>query len=309
MISAAFLRYVDRAREGRLSLWRLAVGVVLILFVWVLVTLAVMLLGATLGGFGSGNVDARAAVNNFLASPEGVAAALTTFFGMSFGVLLAVKAVDRRPFGTVLGAEARLSWRDFWRGLTASLIASALGELATYFVDPSLRRSAMSIGAWLLWLAPLALLLGVQVSAEELMFRGYLTQSLAARFKSPLIWALIPIALFTILHWDAQSEPSMKGAMLLSIGAFAVLATVLVVRTGNLGAGVGVHLGLNSFGILIVSHMSWLSGGALFTSRALDAGGWSVLDALLVGLLSVASFLLMALFLLHPRSPLKAGAA
>ncbi len=300
---------MDLAR-GRSALWRISLGLVLILAVWAATTVATVSLGGVISVFTMGPSlaeDPNAYVNAFLATPPGVATALASFLGMSGGVFLAVKFVDRRPLGTVLGAERRLAWRDFWRGLTAALIASALGEVATYFVDPSLRRSTIGVAAWLLWLGPLTLLLFIQISAEELMFRGYLMQSLAARFRSPFVWALIPIVLFTILHWDGRSPPSMRAAMLLSIGAFAVLATVLVVRTGNLGAGMGAHLGLNAVGILFVSHMSWLSGGALFMSRALDAGGWSLLDSVLVGVFSIGSFALMGLFLLHPRSPLKVG--
>jgi hypothetical protein len=302
----AFRRYAERACEGRLALWRFGAGVALILVVWGLVTVVVMTGGAVLNGAVIG-VDPRAAFEAFLASPAGVAAALATFFGMTGGVALALKVADRRSFGSVLGASGRLSWRDFWRGLAASLIASGLAEIATFFVDPSLQRSAIGNGAWLLWLAPLTFLLFVQVSAEELAFRGYLMQSLAARFKSPLVWALIPVLLFTLLHWDAQSSPAMKAAMLLSIAAFAALASVLVVRTGNLGAGIGAHLGLNMFGILFVSHMSWLSGGALFESQPLDTGSWSVLAAVLVALSAILSFLLMGVLLLHPRSPLRVG--
>ncbi len=309
MISSAFLRYVDRAREGRTALWCIGAGAAVILLVWAFVTIVAFIVGAVWSGFLPGVGDPGAFMQVFLASPGGAATALASFLGMSGGVFLAVRLVHGRPFATVLGASGRIAWRDFSRGLAAALIASALAEGAAFFVDPSLRRNTIGLTAWLIWLAPLVLLLFVQVSAEELAFRGYLMQSLAARFRSPLVWALIPVALFTALHWDAHSPPAMKAAMLLGIGAFAVLATALVVRTGNLGAGIGTHLGLNAFGILFVAHMSWLSGGALFVSRPLDSGDWSLLDTLLVGVANVGNFALMAVFLLHPRSPLKVGEA
>ena len=101
----------------------------------------------------------------------------------------------------------------------------------------------------------------------------------------------------------------MTAAMLASIAAFAATATVLVVRTGNLAAGIGAHLGLNTFGILVVSHMSWLSGVALLNGQPVDVGEWSGLDAFLVGVFGVAPFVLVALLLLHPRSPLRVGEA
>jgi CAAX protease family protein len=309
MLSPAFLRYVDRAREGRVALWCLGVGIVVILLVWAAVTVLAFVIGVFVGGLGLGGGDPQTALQDFLASPAGVATALASFLGMSVGVFLAVRLVQGRAFGTVLGTSGRLAWRDFWRGLAAALIASATSELATFFVDPSLRRSAIGLVAWLIWLGPTLVLLLIQVSAEELTFRGYLLQSLAARFRSPFVWALLPLALFTALHWNALLAPPMQAAMLVSIAAFAAAATVLVVRTGNLGAGVGMHFGLNTFGIIFVSHTSWLSGAALFRGQPVDVGEWSGLDSFFFGLFGAAPFALVLLFLLHPRSPLRVGEA
>jgi CAAX protease family protein len=311
MTSSAFRRYVDAARE-RAGLWRIGLGSGLILLLWGASTIAAFALGGVFGAFVLGGrlaEDPNAFVDAVLASPAGVEIALLSFSGMAAGVFLAVRWVHWRPMGTVLGASGRLAWGDFRRGLSASLIASALAELLTLLVDSSVERSAIGLGTWFLWLVPTILLLFLQVSAEELTFRGYLLQSLAARFRSPIVWALLPLALFTALHWNAHSSLPMAAAMLASIAAFAATATVLVVRTGNLAAGIGAHLGLNTFGILGVSHMSWLSGLALFRGKPVDLGDWSDLDAFFVGLLGVAPFVLVALLLLHPRSPLRVGEA
>jgi CAAX protease family protein len=309
MITNAFRRYVDRAREGRIALWRLGAGCLLVLLVWVLTTVAAFFVGAFFVVLGT---DARvfdpgAFLQVFLSTPSGVASALASFVGMSGGVFLAVRWVHRRPFGSVLGASGRIAWGDVARGFAAAFVTSALAEAPNFLVDPSVHRSATALGVWLLWLVPTMLLLFIQVSAEELAFRGYLLQSLAARFRSPLVWALLPLLLFTALHWNAQTGAAMSVATLASIAAFAALATLLVVRTGNLSVGIGAHLGLNSFGILGVSHMSWLSGAALFEGRPVDVGDWSGTQALVVGLFGIAPFALMALMLLHPRSPLKVG--
>ncbi|WP_338153259.1 CPBP family intramembrane glutamic endopeptidase [Pseudophaeobacter leonis] len=60
-----------------------------------------------------------------------------------------------------------------------------------------------NLGFWpWLGLLPLSLLaVLVQVSAEEVVFRGYLQQALAARFKSPVIWLVAPSALFGLAHY------------------------------------------------------------------------------------------------------------
>jgi hypothetical protein len=96
--------------------------------------------------------------------------------------------------------------------------------------------------------------------------------------------------------------------MLVSIAAFAATATLLVYRTGDLGAAMGVHLGINFFSILVVSRITWLDGAALLTGRAVDSAGWTTGDAIWLAILSVAMFAIIFWLLLAARSPLGVGA-
>jgi len=61
------------------------------------------------------------------------------------------------------------------------------------------------------WLGLLPLTLAfllIQVSAEELVFRGYLQSQLAALGLHRFVWIMIPSAIFGLLHYD----PAVMGA-------------------------------------------------------------------------------------------------
>ena len=312
-IPAAFARFVDQARNGKMALWRVFVAVLLIGLIWLIFSLAAFLSVAFYTGAFDDLASAGASEGwpfgeEFFGSPAGLAAILSSFIGIWLGIWLAVWLLHSRPFASVLGGAGRLSGSNFSRGLAAALIVSALSEAAFYVADPSIVRSEVPLGAWLIWLAPLTLALFVQISAEELAFRGYLMQSLAALFRSPIIWAGIPGLFFTLLHWDPNAAPAMNAAMLVSIAAFAATATFLVYRTGDLGAAMGVHLGINFFSILVVSRITWLDGAALLTGRPVDSAGWTTGDAIWLAILSVAMFAIILWLLLAARSPLRVGA-
>ncbi len=292
-----------------MALWRVVVAVVLVGLTWLAWTLAAIFTVALYTGAfddlaGAGAAEGWPFVEEFFGSPAGLAAILSSFIG----IWLAVRLLHSRPFASVLGAGGRLSFGNFSRGLAAALIVSALSEAAFYIADPSIVRSDVPLGAWLGWLAPLTLALFVQISAEELAFRGYLMQSLAALFSNPIVWAGIPALFFTLLHWDPNAAGAMNAAMLVSIAAFAATATFLVYRTGDLGAAMGVHLGINFFSILIVSRMTWLDGAALLTGRPVDSQGWTAGDAIWLAVLSLAMFGIILWLLLARSSPLKVAA-
>lgn len=301
--------YVASAREGRTALWRLIAGLVIVVLVWVGCTVATFVALS----FVRAVPDAATGIPQrgpfglaATASPLGLALLFLSWGGIWGGVWIAVRLLQRRSLRSVLGASGRLSWRDFARGAAAILLVGSVLELLATPFDPSLQRSAIGLGEWLLWLPLMLGALLVQTSAEEIAFRGYLMQSLAARFRSPIVWGGIPAIAFTLLHWSVGSGTLLNAALLVSIGMFAVAVAILVHRTGNLGAGMGVHFGLNLFAITLVSRASELGHIALFVSP-MESTDPSAAGAALVAASSLVSTLLVLLLLLHPRSPLKVG--
>ncbi|TGW04545.1 CPBP family intramembrane metalloprotease, partial [Mesorhizobium sp. M2D.F.Ca.ET.145.01.1.1] len=104
------------------------------------------------------------------------------------------------------------------------------------------------------------------------------------------------------------SSAAINACVLVSIAAFALLLTLVVYATGNLGAALGVHLGNNLTGFLLISHQESYNSFALFTAKPLEGPGWMMSDAILIALIGIACSLLTIVLLLHPRSPLRVTA-
>ncbi len=299
--TAAFKSYRSAA-DGITTLPRLIVGVILIVICWLLVTVVVIFSGFYISdayhtGFSS--------MGGFMGTRLGVLTSLLTFSGIWLGAWLAMRFVHKDRLRALFGAARRISWSGFAKGLIAVLITSLLSEILIYAIAPQIERTQIAWGAWFLFLIPVLFLTFVQTSAEEILFRGYLLRGLAHRYASPLIWGVLPAALFTCLHWNAGAPLAMDAVIIVSIGSFAALLTVLVYATGNLGAGMGAHFGNNLGGFLLISHESALSSFALYSGKPLEEIGWTGSAATLIALIGVVSCALTLLLLIHPRSPLK----
>ena len=300
----AFERY--QPSNGKTTLWRLILGTVVIVAVWTVSTFAVMRIGW--GFVALVPVSLRPngyGMEPFLASPIGMFTALVTFCGIWAGAWLVMRWIHHEPLSALFGNSHRISRSGFLKGFVAVILTSIFSEVLLYLIDPVIERGSIDFTVWLLALVPVALLGFVQTSSEELLFRGYLPRGLARRFRSPLVWALLPTLVFTALHWSGGSDPAMNAAGLISIGVFAAVLMMLVYSTGNLGAAFGAHLGNNLFGFLLISHQANLSGFALFEARSLEGDGWAGIDAILIAAIGIVSSLLTALLLLHARSPLR----
>ena len=258
MHSEPFESFVAPARP-RAGLWRLAAGLVVIVAVYVASIAGMGMLAAVLAAWLGVRVTLDPAT--LAQSPVAVLLLIYSFAGMMLGVVLAARLVHRRAVGTLFGPGARVR-RDFVFGAAVMLAAFAVA-LPLW---PG--RAELVAGApWRLWLMllPLALVgLLIQTAAEEMLFRGYLQQQLAARFRSALVWMLLPSALFGVLHY----EPVMMGGnvwlVVAATGVFGLVAADLTARSGSLGLAWGLHFGNNVIALMLVSAGSGIEGLALY---------------------------------------------
>lgn len=297
-----------RTPNARTTLPRLLFGVLITVVFWGLTTLAVLFAGTyayVAWQSASGVAGASRALQEFIATPFGILTALSSFSGIWLGIWIAMRWIHAEPLRALFGISRRVAWPDFAKGLVAVLITSLFSEVLLYCLHPEIGRSTISLSSWLVFAIPVTLLAFVQTSSEELLFRGYLPRGLASRFRSPLIWGLLPLVLFTALHWSPATSPAISASVLVTIASFALLLMVLVYTTGNLGAAFGAHLANNLAGFLLISHQESYNAFALFNAKPLEGGGWTSLDAVLISAIGVVSCLLTALLLLHPRSPLR----
>lgn len=260
MSDIRFARFVAPARR-RPQIWRLLLGALLALAVylgWV-----VLLFGAIwlLGG-------AEAARHWTLAVTEpdtapGVLLLLATFAGMAAGPIVAARLLHGRGPGSLFGPARRVA-RDF---LTAAGVVVGLGLLSlaawTLLYDA---RPNLELRTWLL-LLPLAIPgILLQTLAEELVFRGYLLQQLAARFRARALWMGLPAAIFGLAHYDPQSGPLLAWLIVGSAFLFGLAGADLTARTGALGAAWGFHFANNALAILLLATEGTITGLALDTT-------------------------------------------
>jgi membrane protease YdiL (CAAX protease family) len=251
--------FVAPARR-RAEIWRLLLGLVLIVAIVLGLTALFHMAVLTYGGDALHRDITRLEGTGQTAA--GVLTLLYSFLIMTLAVVVVTAQLHRRSPLTLLG-PIPLMMRQFG-AVVAVLIALgiAIAVLPPWgFEDPV--GAGLPPLRWLL-LLPLALLaVLIQTSAEEILFRGYLQQQLAARFRSPLIWMVAPALLFGVLHYRPDAGAN-GGLIMLWAAGFALAAADLTARAGTLGPAIGLHFMSNASALLILSAEGTLSGLALF---------------------------------------------
>lgn len=253
--------YIAPARQ-RAQLWRL-VPAALVVMAFYLAPLAGVsaYVVATLGPEVAEGIQARVVQGSL---PGAMLMMLYSFAGLALGTMAAVRLVHRRSASTLFGPSARATAQSFLAvllpilGLHLVIVALSLGDEA---LRPGLGFSDF------LRLLPFAILgILIQSGAEELLFRGYLQQQLAARFRSPFIWMGVPSALFAAGHYLPETFGGHAIAIVLWAFIFGGLAADLTARTGNIGAALALHVANNASAILFIGLDGSLDGLALWTA-------------------------------------------
>ncbi|WP_412005290.1 CPBP family intramembrane glutamic endopeptidase [Aestuariibius insulae] len=195
-------------------------------------------------------------------SPLGTLIALASFILMIAALTLVLRFIHNRGLLTLVGHPSQ-ALQDFIKTLKGMAILYAV-----FLVVPGGGEAPaipnLPFGTWVLLLAPALIAIFIQVSAEELLFRGYLQSQLAATARSPIVWLGVPSFLFGLLHGWNTDDP--QGALIYIAITFVLglMLGDLTARTGTLGPAIAIHLVNNTMGILILGNEGLLDGLALY---------------------------------------------
>ena len=179
---------------------------------------------------------------NVFKTPLVFIALLITIIPVIPAIFIARLITNFKPLGLIHSIAGRMRWSYLGVFLGFGFLIFGLYYVGFATLDGSLttQNSVHPLNSSMFWLYIVLILLIVpfQCYAEELLFRGYLMQTVGRWLKNP-VWAIIiPAPIFMVLHgyglWG-----------LLSVLTMALIAGFLCWYTGGLEAGIGLHIANN----------------------------------------------------------------
>ena len=298
-----FQRWVDAARS-RAELWRTVVGLGIVVAGLMVVANVVAMLAVAVGLIRAGDLQAildeapRALTHLDAVIILGVG--LATFAGLWVGVWMALKLLHKRSLASLVGFDERFNGGQLLvgGGLAVGYLAGSVALALITGGGP--QRTSLPVEAWLTSLAPLVVLVLIQSAGEELLFRGYLVQQLAARVNTPLVWGLVPALAFGLAHIaNGRGDPQFTIYYIFAALMLGLVMTAMVWRTGGVSAAIGFHAVNNVGAMLVVSVGAGEPSLSLFVLGYHDVMASAPTDLMLLGLLLA--------FVLSPYAPLPKG--
>ncbi len=115
-------------------------------------------------------------------------------------LLLLYKPIHRRNYKTLITGAKSIRWNHFLIGAGVWLILNAAYLIIDYSANPGNYTFNFNFQSFIILVLISVMLIPFQASYEEILFRGYLAQGVAAWTKSKWMAIIIPSLLFGSMH-------------------------------------------------------------------------------------------------------------
>ena len=294
------MSYLQLAALGKNHWWRYLSGILLIAFMWQVVG-SLPLIGLVTMVLGDN--DPATSFDPVTIRFEGVSPLVSylaisfTFVGMLAGLYLTMRFLHQRAFPSLINTLGRMDWQRFLQGFAVYFGLLVTLTLVGALANPEEFHFSLELEKFLLFLPFALLLTPMQTCAEELLFRGYVMQSLGHLLKQPAVVAVISAIIFMLPHLmnpEARLDSILMPLNYFTLGLFLAIITL---RDNALELAMGAHTANNLYAFTVVSY----EGAVLESPAIFSEGTPDPLISLIAILLVSALFYWIVFHQLPPR--------
>ncbi|WP_369049460.1 lysostaphin resistance A-like protein [Tenacibaculum sp. UWU-22] len=280
------MNFIQQAYKGKNEWWRYLITILLVLVGWQFIG-AIPLLFVAVTHSTDTTAFTKAAANNFMGL--GINNNLYLFLmlfmfavGLLF-LLLGVKYIHKRPVKTLVTSRDKIDWKRFGFAFVIWGLLAGIAITISVFTEPENYIYNFKAVPFFILLVISFLLLPLQTSFEELLFRGYFMQGLGILSKNKWLPLLLTSVCFGLLH-GANPEVQKLGyiSMVFYIGTGFFYGITTLMDEG-LELSMGLHAVNNIVAAFLVTN-NWavFQTDALFIDTSEPSVGWEMFFPVLV---------------------------
>ncbi|WP_053977672.1 CPBP family intramembrane glutamic endopeptidase [Mangrovimonas xylaniphaga] len=247
--------YIEQAYKVLHEWWRYAVGVLLIVIAVIIGQIpftGAVFLEAHNQGMDMFNMNEQTMMT-MLESNLNLFLMLLSFAVGLAGVLFVAKTIHHQSIRSLTTSRQKIDWKRFWFAFIFWGIVSTGLSLLDYFMNPEGYVLNFKLVPFLILCAVAIVMVPLQTSFEEYLFRGYLMQGIGVITKNKWMPLLLTSVVFGGLH-IANPEVTQLGyiIMIYYIGTGLFLG-ILTLMDEGMELALGFHAANNLFTALLVT--------------------------------------------------------
>jgi|WetSurMetagenome_2_1015567.scaffolds.fasta_scaffold109903_2 uncharacterized protein len=250
--------FLEKALEGKNNLWRYVLTLTLVIILNIGSTVILIFIAF----FYTGTLD-------FLKWPPNIMiiVAMVPFGFSSFGLWVGLKYLHKRSWAGLINPLGRMRWGRLWLSFLIWFALSGLSDFIIWLWQPENLKWSFRLETFLPFCILVLILVPIQTSTEEIIFRGYLTQGLGVSRKGLLFPLLIPSIIFGLLHsFNVEAQVYDYSLAISFYILMGLLLGWITIKSEGIELALGLHLANNVYASLITTYPgSSIASPALFT--------------------------------------------
>lgn len=266
--------YIEQAYKSLHEGWRYLVGFLCIFIIGWQIIGAIPLTVISFQRAGSLAEFMEAGLENFFPLYEGesnlyLVLALLTFVGGLLALLVIVKYLHKQRFTKLVTARNKIDWSRVFFSFSIWALFSIVSTLIAYYLAPEDLLWNFNLMPFLGLLLVSLLLLPLQTSFEELLFRGYLMQGIGVVARNRWVPLVLTSLIFGLMHaFNPEIEKLGYSILSVYIGLGFFLGIITLMDDG-MELALGFHAANNMIiALLVTSDWTALQTNSIFLDVA-----------------------------------------
>lgn len=247
--------YIEQAFKYNHEFWRYIVGFLVVFIGSQLVGSMPLMMAVAIKTMQNGGLELTNTMDIFSAFEPNIMLLFLLFpFVIGFlGLKLWMKPMHNQPFRTLNNVSGKLNWKKVFFAFFLWASVSIVLMVTDYFLNPEDYELNFKFGPFLLLLLLVIVLMPLQTSFEEYMFRGYLMQGIGALAKNRWVPLVTTSVIFGLMHLG-NPEIGKIGyiAIIAYLGSGFFLGIITLMDEG-LELALGFHAANNMVTALLVT--------------------------------------------------------
>ncbi|MDR2084780.1 MAG: CPBP family intramembrane metalloprotease [Bacteroidales bacterium] len=197
---------------------------------------------------------------------------LIPFVFALFGSILFIKLLHSRSFAETVNGTKKVRWNRAFFAFGIWFLLFLIDYGISYAINPDNFVFHFDIKTFIPLFIISAIFIPIQATCEEFLFRGYLTQGVAAWTKNRWLAVIIPGVIFGLMHLG-NNEVTEYGfwIMMPNYVIFGLMLGLISVLDDGIELAIGIHTANNFFASTIVTFdESTLASPALFNMQSIN---------------------------------------
>jgi hypothetical protein len=261
------MKFIQQAYKGNNEWWAYVVTIILLFFGWQIIGIVPL---SGVAYYYSDNIEmfmssmATAFTSLGINSNLYLILIIFTFFGGLSFLFLGIKFIHKRKILTVLTSRDKLDWNRILFAFSVWFIIGIVIFIINYFMAPEDYIWNFKPVPFLILVLISFLLLPIQTSMEEVLFRGYLMQGFGTWFKKSFIALILTSVIFGLLHGTNPEVEKLGWITMVYYIGTGLLLGVFALMDEGIELSLGFHAANNILAATLVT-VNW----AAFQTEAL----------------------------------------